>query len=79
MLVSSYISPKAVKGRPSAIQGRGLVAAAPIAAGEVVAIKGGHIVDAATLQALPERLRESDVQVADVAAAAAIAAMAQRC
>jgi len=65
VLVSSYISPKAVKGRPSAIQGRGLVAAAPIAAGEVVAIKGGHIVDAATLQALPERLRESDVQVAD--------------
>jgi len=38
---------------------------APIAAGEVVAIKGGHIVDTATLRALPERLRESDVQIAD--------------
>lgn len=65
VLVSSYISPKAVKGQPSAIQGRGLVAVAPFAAGEVVAIKGGHIVDTATLQALPERLRESDVQIAD--------------
>ena len=65
VLVSSYISPKAVKGQPSAIQGRGLVAVAPIAAGEVVAIKGGHIVDTATLNSLPERLRESDVQIAE--------------
>ncbi len=65
MVVSSYISPKAVKGQPSAIQGRGLVAVAPIAAGEVVAIKGGHIVDTATLNSLPDRLRESDVQIAD--------------
>ena len=45
MTVSSYISPKAVKGRPSGIEGRGLVAVAPIAVGEIVAIKGGHIVD----------------------------------
>ena len=29
MLASSYISPKAVKGQPSTIQGRGLVAVAP--------------------------------------------------
>ncbi len=65
MLVSSYISPKAVKGRPSTIEGRGLVAVAPISADEVVAIKGGHIVDTATLSALPGRLRESDVQIAD--------------
>jgi SET domain-containing protein len=65
VLVSSYISPKAVKGRPSPIQGRGLVAVAPIAAGEVVAIKGGHIVDTATLNSLPEQLRESDVQIAE--------------
>jgi SET domain-containing protein len=63
--VSSYISPKAVKGQPSDIQGRGLVAVAPIVADEVVAIKGGHIIDTATLNSLPERLRESDVQIAD--------------
>jgi uncharacterized protein len=64
-VVSSYISPKAVKGRASEIEGRGLVAVAPIAAGEVVAIKGGHIMDTATLKALPGRLQNSDVQIAD--------------
>jgi uncharacterized protein len=63
--VSSYISPKAVKGQPSAIEGRGLVAAAAIARDEIVAIKGGHIVDTATLKSLPELLRNSDVQIAD--------------
>ena len=65
MTVSSYISPKAVKGGSSRIQGRGLFATAPIAEGEIVAIKGGHIVDTATLSALPERLRNSEIQIAD--------------
>jgi len=65
VLVSSYITPKARKGTVSAIQGRGLIAVAPIAAGELVAIKGGHIVSAATLASLPERLRNSEVQIAD--------------
>ena len=63
--VSSYISPKAVKGLPSSIEGRGLVAAVAIARDEIVAIKGGHIVDAATLKSLPEPLGNSDVQIAD--------------
>jgi uncharacterized protein len=65
MLASSYISPKAVKGQPSTIQGRGLVAVGAIAKDEIVAIKGGHIVDTATLRTLPERLRNSDAQIAD--------------
>src|SRR6202046_2897508 len=65
MVVSSYISPKAVKGRPSGIEGRGLVAVVPIAKDEIVAIKGGHLVDTRTLAALPERLRNTDVQIAD--------------
>jgi uncharacterized protein len=63
--VSSYISPKAVKGGPSGIAGRGLAAVAPIAKDEIVAVKGGHIVDTATLRALPGRLSNSDVQIAD--------------
>jgi SET domain-containing protein len=63
--VSSYISPKATKGTPSAIAGRGLVAIEPIAAGEVVAIKGGHIVDSATMHALPPALQNSEIQIAD--------------
>ena len=58
MLVSSYITPKARKGLPSAIEGRGLVAVAPITKDEIVAIKGGHIVDTPTLHSLPERLRK---------------------
>ena len=65
MVVSSYISPKARKGVASAIEGRGLVAVAPIARDEIVAIKGGHIVDSATLDSLPEPLRNTDVQIAD--------------
>jgi hypothetical protein len=65
VVVASFISPKAVKGQPSAIEGRGLVAVAPIAKDEIVAIKGGHLADTATLHALPERLRNSDVQIAD--------------
>jgi uncharacterized protein len=64
LAVSSYISPKAVKGNPSEIAGRGLIAVAPIAKDEIVAIKGGHLVDTASLVALPERLRNSEVQVA---------------
>jgi SET domain-containing protein len=63
--VSSYISPKAAKGGLSGIAGRGLFALEPIAAGEVVAVKGGHIVDTASLRALPERLRNSEIQIAD--------------
>jgi uncharacterized protein len=65
MAISSFISPKAVKGGPSGIEGRGLVAVAPIAKDEIVAIKGGHLVDTQTLDALPERLRNTDIQIAD--------------
>jgi SET domain-containing protein len=63
--VASWLSPKARKGEPSNIAGRGLFAAAPIAANEVVAVKGGHIVDTATVYALPPRLQETDIQIAD--------------
>jgi uncharacterized protein len=65
MLPSSWITPKARKGVASAIEGRGLVAVEPIAEGEVVAVKGGHIVTSEMLHALPERLQLSEVQIAD--------------
>ena len=64
-VVSSWISPKARKGSESDIAGRGLHAVEPIAAGEVVAVKGGHILTAAQLAELPEPLPNSDVQIAD--------------
>ena len=63
--VASYISSKARKGSPSAIEGRGLVATAPIGAGEVVAVKGGHIVETEALLELPERLQNSEIQIAE--------------
>ena len=65
MLVSSYITPKARKGAESGIEGRGLTAVEPIAAGELVAIKGGHIVTTAAVRALPELLQNSEIQIAD--------------
>ena len=65
MLVSSYITPKARKGAASGIEGRGLLAVAPIAAGELVAVKGGHILTTAAVRALPERLQNSEIQIAD--------------
>jgi uncharacterized protein len=61
--VASWISPKARKGAPSRIDGRGLFAVAPIAAREVVAVKGGHVVDTATLAGLPEHLVNSEIQI----------------
>jgi SET domain-containing protein len=63
--VSSWISPKARKGEPSGIAGRGLFAIAPIAVGEVVAVKGGHIVGSETMRALPQQLQNSEIQIAE--------------
>lgn len=60
----SYRSPK-TEVRPSAIQGKGLFAREPIHTGEVVAIKGGFIVDAATWKRLEPTLGSSEIQVDD--------------
>jgi SET domain-containing protein len=62
---ASYITPKATKGVPSDIAGRGLVAVASIAKDEIVAIKGGHIVDTEALGRLPPHLQNSEVQIAE--------------
>lgn len=64
-VVSSWISPKAHKGTPSDIAGRGLVAIEDIAGGEVVAVKGGHIVDTDTMWEQSERLQNSEIQIAE--------------
>jgi SET domain-containing protein len=49
MLPLSYRSPK-TEVRESAIHGRGLFATGDITKGEIVAVKGGHIVDGKTLR-----------------------------
>src|SRR5215204_2377130 len=64
MKVASYLSPKTAV-RPSRIAGRGLHAAAPLARGEVVCVKGGHLVDRATLERHKAAVNEADMQVTD--------------
>jgi SET domain-containing protein len=63
-LVASYRSPKTVV-RVSEVEGRGLFAVAPIVRDEIVAIKGGHIIDEATYQRSKASIGNSDVKVAD--------------
>jgi hypothetical protein len=62
---SSWITPKARKGVSSAIAGRGLFATERISVGEVVAVKGGHIVTTEALAALADPLPNSEIQIAD--------------
>ena len=60
----SYLSPKTAV-RTSAIQGRGLFAAEPIVKGEIVAVKGGHIVGRAEIPELRRRLGPAEIQIAE--------------
>ena len=60
----SYLSPKTAI-RPSPIDGRGLFARRAIAKGEVVAIKGGHILDRRALARVKSQIAESFIQIAD--------------
>jgi SET domain-containing protein len=64
LMPASYRSPK-TEVRPSPIQGRGLFARRPIARGEIVAIKGGHILDRPALDRVRPRVADSYVQIAD--------------
>ncbi len=64
-VVSSYISPKCEKRSKSVIEGRGLHAVADIGAGEVVAVKGGHLVGQATLKQRAEVIGNSDIQITE--------------
>ena len=60
----SYLSPKTIV-RDSPIHGRGLFAAAPIGCGEIVAVKGGSIIDRSRLVQLQPRLGAAEIQIAD--------------
>jgi uncharacterized protein len=65
MLPLSYLSPK-TEVRESKIHGRGLFAIAEIAKDEIVAVKGGHIVDRKTLrQRITPRLGPVEIQIDD--------------
>jgi len=58
----SFISPKATV-KTSKIHGRGLFALMPIAKGEVVCVKGGHIFDRHKLSEIQGLLGPSEVQI----------------
>jgi SET domain-containing protein len=62
--VSSWFSPKTQK-RTSAIQGRGLFAREAIAAGEIVAVKGGAIMDAASFALVRDEVSPAEIQIED--------------
>ena len=62
--MSSWFSPKTEK-RASPIQGRGLFACAAISAGEIVAVKGGAIMDAASFALIREQVSPAEIQIGD--------------
>jgi SET domain-containing protein len=64
-MVASWISAKARKGISGGIAGRGLFASEQIDTGEIVAVKGGHIVTTTQLRQLPDPLPNSEIQIAD--------------
>jgi len=65
MMRLSYRSPK-TEVRESKIHGRGLFATADIAKDEIVAVKGGHIVDRETLrEKITSRLGPVEIQIDD--------------
>jgi uncharacterized protein len=65
MLRVSFLSPK-TEVRESKIHGRGLFATADIAKDEIVAVKGGHIVDRKTLrEKITPRLGSVEIQIDD--------------
>jgi len=60
----SYGSPK-TEVRSSSIQGLGLFAGEPISAGEIVAVKGGHVLTGAVWHDLERDLGAAEIQIAE--------------
>jgi uncharacterized protein len=60
----TYRSPK-TEVRASPIQGLGLFARAPIARGEIVAVKGGHVLTRAEWRALEPELGPAEIQLSE--------------
>ena len=64
MNVASYLSPKTVV-KASRIAGRGLYANAALVQGEIVSVKGGHLIDRATLERNKAVVNEAEMQITD--------------
>jgi SET domain-containing protein len=64
MALASYRSPKTAV-RASRIVGRGLFAAVPIGKGEIVCVKGGHLLTTSEFAKYRSVANEADLQIAD--------------
>lgn len=64
MKALTYRSPKTTV-RPSPIHGRGLFAVHPIAKGEIVAVKGGHVLTGAEWAALEPAMASAEIQISE--------------
>ena len=62
--MSSWFNSKTEK-RTSSIQGRGLFTRALIRTGEIVAVKGGAIIDSAALAIIRDEVSPADIQIED--------------
>jgi len=62
--MSSWLSPKTEK-RISPIGGRGLFARHALSAGEVVAVKGGAIMDSAAFELVRNQVSPAEIQIED--------------
>ena len=62
--MSSWFNPKTEK-RTSQLHGRGLFAREPISAGEIVAVKGGIIIDAAAFALVRDAVSPAEIQIED--------------
>jgi hypothetical protein len=62
--MSSWFSPRTEK-RTSPIEGRGLFAREPISAGEIVAVKGGAIMDSAAFALVRAQVAPAEIQIED--------------
>ena len=62
--MSSWFNPKTEK-RVSRIQGRGLFAREAISSGEIVAVKGGTVIDASAFEQIREAVSPADIQIED--------------
>lgn len=60
----TYRSPK-TEVKPSPIEGRGLFARTAIAAGEIVAMKGGHVLTSVQWRALAPTLGPAEIQITE--------------
>ncbi|KKU92276.1 MAG: Nuclear protein SET [Microgenomates group bacterium GW2011_GWA1_48_10] len=65
MSLLTWVSPKAVKGKTSKIEGKGLFALQKISKDEIVAVKGGHIVDRRAMDEIWKWNEDSELQIAD--------------